>query len=272
VDAITITRYLLEGFTITDAAYWQRCETCCEWQRVLVPNLTPEEWRQLQESGRRTVVLEALPLDTVLRFQDDQEGAYSPEGWWTPAPVPYLLIQDLWQERRIEMARRESLTQNLTAWFVKEILGREIAPSDWKIIGAHAKSLLADYELADICGCLEAARDGLPDLELPDDFQVSYMTVIRRFEPPLIERWRQYKLDEPPSWMAGTHREWVERTTRTYEELDPMLRAEELRSAAEPAKARRRRSPKPVAPRLLPELHEGEHLPGAHQEGSDLRQ
>lgn len=73
---------------------------------------------------------------------------------------------------------------------------------------AAAKSLLKDYELEDIIGCLDAVRDGV--IELP--YPLESLFGLRKFSPPIMDRWFQYKDFPPPIYLTTQYQEWQRRT------------------------------------------------------------
>jgi hypothetical protein len=100
--------------------------------------------------------------------------------------------------------------------FVKEILCREWVISDGKIAMAHAKSLLKDYDLDDILGCLDAIRDHIIEPPMP----LQSLAALRKFEPALIERWHTYCKTPPPVYLTTQYQEWVKRTGKKQEPVE----------------------------------------------------
>lgn len=112
--------------------------------------------------------------------------------------------------------RKSSQTQRLAFWFIRNIIGREIKPEDFRGMHMkHAKLLLARYSVSEICGCLEAVRDGLFG-----DFKHDYMTVIENLEPPLIAQYREYLTTPPPVYLEAETAEWQARQAREYKEVE----------------------------------------------------
>jgi len=122
-------------------------------------------------------------------------------------------IGDLFMDKK---TRKQSATERLARWFVTEMIGREWDPSDFRSMHMkHAKQLMTHYSIREICGCLQAIKDGLFG-----DFEVTYMTLIEKLEPPLIQQYRAYLETPPPVYLETETAQWQERKERTYSEIE----------------------------------------------------
>lgn len=120
---------------------------------------------------------------------------------------------DLFMDKK---TRKPSATKPLAFWFIRTILGREIEPEDYSGMHMkHAKLLLQKYTVAEICGCLEAMKDGLFG-----DLNVTYMTMLNTFEPPLMAQYREYITTPPPVYLETEYAQWEERRSRTYTQIE----------------------------------------------------
>jgi len=121
-------------------------------------------------------------------------------------------------KRRAATKKKVSETEWLAKWFVANILEREWVLEDYKgQIPAHAKQVLKDYPLSDICGCLQAVKDGLFG-----ELEPTYITIVRKLEPSLMNCWLEYKKTPPPVYLEATTAEWQERVSRKYGPEEPV--------------------------------------------------
>lgn len=120
---------------------------------------------------------------------------------------------DLFMDKK---TRKTSATLRLTLWFIRTILEREVLPEDYRGMHMkHAKLMLQNNSVAEICGCLEAMKDGLFG-----DLKVTYMTMINTFEPPLMAQYREYITTPPPIYLETEYAQWEERRSRTYTQIE----------------------------------------------------
>ena len=104
------------------------------------------------------------------------------------------------------MPRKASQPYVIAEFYVKEVKQRMWLPSDGKVVMAHAKALLKDYPIEDIMGCLKAIRD-----EVIEGVFLPSLSYLRHGEPPLIERWFEYKRTPPPIYMTTLYANWQQR-------------------------------------------------------------
>lgn len=122
-------------------------------------------------------------------------------------------IGDLFMDKK---TRKTSATEQLAFWFIQHILEREILPEDYRgMHKKHAMLLLKDYSVAEICGCLDAMKDGLFG-----DLKVTYMTMVNTFEPPLMSQFRDYLTVPPPIYLETEYAQWEERRSRNYAQIE----------------------------------------------------
>ena len=115
------------------------------------------------------------------------------------------------------MTRKGNDTYRLAYWYVTEYCGREWdQATDSKSANmTHAKSVLKDFPIQDVKGCLLAMRDGIfGDIS----FQIR-ISSIRTGEPTYMKQWIDYKSDPPPIYLLEQCSEWEQRTGRKVEDL-----------------------------------------------------
>ena len=107
------------------------------------------------------------------------------------------------------MPRKPSYPYLLAQFYVTEVKKRIWLPSDNAVTMNHAKILLKDYSYEDLLGCLTAIRDCILDV---NGEWLNSLAALRHGEPPIIERWFQYKRKAPPIYMTTLYQDWLRRT------------------------------------------------------------
>ena len=120
------------------------------------------------------------------------------------------------------MPRKSSNPYIVAKAFVDNILCRQWDERMDKITMAHAKSLLKDYELDDIMGCLELLKDGV----IVSPYPLQTLAALRKFDPPLINQWFAYK-DNPPPVYSLEYKDWQRRTHKEQPVAEPAEPQEE---------------------------------------------
>lgn len=196
------------GFRIWDVDLTYLCPCCKDYKVLKLPNVSQEEVIELSylpgqfQSGGYSY------FESLQRITTDEQGAYSPEGDWLPAPIPAIEIWDIMKGK----ATVPNKTLWLAQWFVSHVLERDWTAADFRgQVMAHSKQLLADYSLDEICGCWEAVKDGLFG-----DLSADYLTFIRKLEPPLVEQFKAYIENPPPVYLETDYAEWKERISKKY--------------------------------------------------------
>ena len=133
------------------------------------------------------------------------------------------------------MPRPSNKVVNLVMWFITHYLHREMTKADFKSMHMrHAKSVLADFEMEDIVGCLEYARDA----QLWPH-PITSLVGVRYGEPSLMSLWLDYKENPPPKYLESEYADWKKRIG--YIEPEKVesgvpVREKELRSARPPGR------------------------------------
>ncbi len=216
---VTLQIYDVLGWRQYDLKFTYTCDCCGNTGSIDWWNVSHEDIAGV--ASLKGSALWLVTVDDPERLTwDESDGAYDPQGNWCPWPVYQLEINDELDALRIDRKAQGTSVANqtliLSMWFVECILGRRWKPTDYKTqVTAHAKQVLADYSLDDVCGCLEATKDGMFGPIDP-----TYITIIRKMEPPLIAQWQAYKTNPPPEYMVESYREWKERVDRRYDPAD----------------------------------------------------
>ena len=215
-----------EGFEVYDAFVQYQCG-CCKGPGVnRYVNITRASYRRIlnldsaegpEAYRKRATALRVNACDSYNRLAfAERQGCYSPEGDWLPYPVGNLEIQDRMADLKQASKRKSSQNGRLVFWFVDHILKRPMNQEDYGGMHAkHAKELLSNYSVAEICGCLDAINDGLFG-----DVDVTYMTIVKTFEPSLFQQYRDYLKTPPPVYLETEMAQWEERRSRTYREVE----------------------------------------------------
>jgi hypothetical protein len=161
----------------------------------------------------------------------------------------------------------------LAVFFVTHVIGRKWTNTDFR--GQHIKrasELLKRYAFNDIVGALLALRDGV--IEFSKTPPLMDLSIIEKLEPPLLERWLEYKNTEPPSWLEADHQRWEELVHADYlgkwVATGVPLPEGLVRAGKESDPAGRTGRGEPVDVERLPELHAGVGVPSMEEGGGDL--
>jgi hypothetical protein len=234
---LKLVDYQLEGYHIYDLVYGVRCGCCGEFSIITKKNVddqTTESERSIflasahGDAAKCTDILSG-GLDSMIRFQDDREGAYDSNGVFVSWPLSNIEITNIIEDRSYDMTRRQSQSQKLAMFFISNIVGRTWTTEDFHGPAMkHAKSLLERYDADTIAGCLEAIRDGIIG---DGSFEIKYMSAIETTgEPTWIAQWKAYCETEPAVYLEQTHAEWIERKDKVYPELLPDEKPEPVKT------------------------------------------
>ena len=105
VYAITVTAYFLDDMAIWDARVYYQCPCCLNSTWADYPNITFERLAHLRRLSKSWKGIRGVGfvlsgrLDSYLRFQEDEIGAYAFNNYgiyWMNYPIPTLIAEDMW--------------------------------------------------------------------------------------------------------------------------------------------------------------------------------